>query len=85
MFSESDYGAIQAELVLGAGITTDCIDVLTIDDEIYEDDESFQITFPPAINNLISTGTPAPVFIIDNDGRTSICEYSVYHYLCLQK
>ena len=69
MFLESDYNLTQpAELVLVAGETRTCTDIMTTDDEIYEDDESFFATLTSANEGVVITISSAAILITDDDG-----------------
>ena len=72
-FSASDYNHTQsAALVLGAGISSTCIDIVIINDEVYEENESFLATVSTTNDNVVVTISSAVVLIIDDDG-TSFC------------
>jgi hypothetical protein len=66
----SDYDLTQpAELVLFAGETRTCTDIMTTDDEIYEDDESFFATLSSTNEDVLVTINSAVILITDDDGK----------------
>ena len=69
-FLGSDYNLTQpAELVLFAGENRTCTDIMTTDDEIYEDDESFFATLSSTNEDVLVTINSAVILITDDDGK----------------
>ena len=69
----NDYEEPQPELLeLDVGVTTACSSLATIDDAIYEDNESFLVELSSESSDIAIAVSLATVFIIDNDGVSII-------------
>ena len=65
----NDYGEPQPALLeLDVGVTTACSSLATIDDEVYEDNESFRVVLSSGSSGIAIAVSSATVFITDNDG-----------------
>ena len=77
----SDYGEPPSELVIEVGDTMDCIDITTVNDNIYEEDEQFFITLSSATDGVGIAQDTATVEITDNDGKTTLLYR--FEFVCL--
>ena len=65
----SDYGEPPSQLVIEVGDTMDCVNIATVDDDIYEENEQFSIALSSATVGVgIAQGT-ATIEITDDDGK----------------
>ena len=77
----SDYGEPPSELVIEVGDMMDCIDITTVNDNIYEEDEQFFITLSSATVGVGIAQDTATVEITDNDGKTTLLYR--FEFVCL--
>ena len=54
--------------MFGAGITITCTTISTIDDEVYEDDESFIAILSSTNDHILIASRTVVIYITDNDG-----------------
>ena len=65
----NDYEEPQPPLLeLDVGVTTACSSLATIDDEIYEGNESFLVVLSSGSSDIAIAVSLATVLITDNDG-----------------
>ena len=63
-----DYGALLfVQLNFAVGVTRACVDVVTVDDMICEDTESFSVSLSSMTNNADVTTDTVIAVILDND------------------
>ena len=56
------------QLVFQVGATRACTSIVTVDDDIYEEDETFSVSLSSTSDRVVITLSSATVQIIDNDG-----------------
>lgn len=54
--------------MIGNGVPSSCTNIMTRDDDVYEDDESFFATLSSQYENIIFPISSASILIIENDG-----------------
>lgn len=66
-----DYVPFQFERTFRSSTTNEtiCVNVTIVDDDAFEDTESFLVTVTSS-DSVYLAGGPATVFIVDNDGNT---------------
>ena len=64
------------------GATRACTSIVTVDDDIYEEDETFSVSLSSTSGSVVITLSSATVQIIDNDGE-SISQYQAVFNLIL--
>ena len=71
--------------MIGNGVPSSCTDIMTRDDDVYEDDESFFATLSSQYENIVLPISSASVLIIENDGtvRCYLFINSWYHTVLL--
>ena len=76
-----DYNSLPTELMFQPTETARCISVVINNDEILENDETFQVTLLSGISGLILSPPVATFTIRDNDGAlTLLCQHRNIFY-----
>ena len=64
-----DYGVpVPSQLFFDVGISGLCTNIMTTNDEVYEDNESFTVSLSSTSSNVDVSGSIATVLITNNDG-----------------
>ena len=70
LITESEFeDPLPPQLVFEVGATRACTSIATVDDDIYEEDETFSVSLSSTSNRVVITLSSAIVQIIDNDGE----------------
>ena len=70
LFPENDFNDPEPiEVMIGNGVPRSCTNIMTRDDDIYEDDESFFATLSSQYENIAFPISSASVLIVENDGN----------------
>ena len=71
---ESDFEPpVPSQLEFGVGVTTTCTNIMTIDDDVYEYDESFTVYLSPVTDNVNISFNTTRVIIINDDSKHILC------------
>ena len=69
--------------MFGVGTTRACTSIATVDDDIYEEDETFSVSLSSTSGSVVINLSSVTVQIIDNDGE-SISQYrAVFNVICI--
>ena len=72
----SDYQVNQQmEIMISAGNTFGCIDIATVEDSIFEENELFTATIPPQSAHVVFGVSVTVIEIIDDDCKLNIHNY----------
>lgn len=73
VFPENDFNDPEPiEVIIGNGVPRSCTNIMTRDDDIYEDDESFFVTLSSQYENIAFPVSSASVLIVENDGNFDV-------------
>ena len=77
-----DFTPVNTNLIFSEILPVMCVDIVIIDDTIFDPNESFLVRLRPLDANVTVVDGPlseTEVFIIDNDGRT----ITLHPYQCM--
>ena len=66
---------VPSQLVFDVGVSSLCTDITTIDDGVFEGNETFLVSLSSANANVDVSGSTATVVIIDTNGIKQYCLY----------